>query len=496
MRIRSLTLWVVFLSSIVLLTALARAEDAQPPEDDAEAIFEHARAPWRGDLDGMIERGTIRFLTVVSLTTYFLDGIDQRGPVHDLVTAFESQINKTLPPRERITAVIVPVTRDRLLLDLIEGRGDIATANLTITPDRQSLVDFSDPLLDDVSELVVTGPAAAVISSLDDLVSVGLQLRRSSSYFEHLAALNTERERSSKPAIPVTEVDENLEDEDLLQMMNAGLVPAIVVDSHKAAFWKQIFDNIVVHEDLALNTGGQIAWAFRKDSPRLAAEINAFVKTAKKGTLLGNTVLKRYFRNTEWVENALGKDELAKFDSLIGYLKTYAGQYDFDWLMIGAQAYQESRLDQSKRSPVGAVGVMQVMPATAGDPNVGVPDIHQTEPNIHAGVKYLRFLRDRYFSDPKLLPVDRTLFSFAAYNAGPGNIAKARKRAEQMGFDPNIWFGNVEVAAAKTISREPVHYVRNIYKYYIAYRSITKYGNASLGQAAAGAEDAGQGASP
>lgn len=322
-----------------------------------------------------------------------------------------------------------------------------AAANLTITPERQRLVDFSDPWLSEVSELVVTGPAAPDITSLDDLVAPGLQLRRSSSYFEHLTALNEGRERSGKPAIPVTEVDENLEDEDLLQMMNAGLIPAIVVDSHKAAFWAQIFEHIVAHEDLALNTGGRIAWAFRKDS-------------------------------------------------LIRYFKIYADQYDFDWLMIGAQAYQESRLDQSKRSPVGAVGVKQVMPDTARDPIVGIPDISEAEPNIHAGVKYLRFLRDRYFSDPGLLPVDRTLFSFAAYNAGPGNIAKARKRAEQMGFDPNLWFGNVEVAAAKIISREPVHYVRNIYKYYIAYRSIREHGNVNLDQTAGDAENAKQGAPP
>ena len=183
MRTRSLAIWAAILSSMVLQTAPLRAEDAQPPKDDAEVIFEHARTPWRGDFDGMIERGTIRVLTVISLTTYFLDGIDQRGPVYDLVTAFENQINKKRPPRERVTAVIIPVTRDRLLPDLAEGRGDIAAANLTVTPERQRLVDFSDPILTGVSELVVTGPAAPEISSLDDLVASGLQIRRSSSYF-------------------------------------------------------------------------------------------------------------------------------------------------------------------------------------------------------------------------------------------------------------------------------------------------------------------------
>ncbi len=158
---------------------------------------------------------------------------------------------------------------------------------------------------------------------------------------------------------------------------------------------------------------------------------------------------------------------------MAGLLKTYAGKYDFDWLMIAAQGYQESYLDQSKRSPVGAIGVMQVMPATARDPNVAIPQIHLQEPNIHAGVKYLRFLRDRYFSDPVLSDLDRTLFSFAAYNAGPGNVAKARKRAAKLGLDPNQWLDNVEIAAAKVVSREPIVYVRNIYKYFVAYKLLT-----------------------
>ncbi len=115
---------------------------------------------------------------------------------------------------------------------------------------------------------------------------------------------------------------------------------------------------------------------------------------------------------------------------------------------------------------------MQVMPKTAADPVVGIADIKVEKQNIHAGVKYLRFVRDRYFSQPEISPLDQVLFSFAAYNAGPRGITRARKRAEKMGFDRNIWFGHVEVAAAATISREPVIYVRNIFKYYTAYKLV------------------------
>ena len=124
------------------------------------------------------------------------------------------------------------------------------------------------------------------------------------------------------------------------------------------------------------------------------------------------------------------------------------------------------------RSPAGAVGVMQILPATAADANVGIRDISSRENNVHAGVKYLRFLRDRYFSDAGIEPMDRVLLSLAAYNAGPRNIARARNKATQMGFDPNRWFGHVEVAAANSISREPVTYVRNIYKYYVVFSQL------------------------
>jgi membrane-bound lytic murein transglycosylase MltF len=202
--------------------------------------------------------------------------------------------------------------------------------------------------------------------------------------------------------------------------------------------------------------------------------VNGFVKTAKRGTLLGNLLLKKYLSSTQWIKNALADDELAKFQATVRTIKKYAGVHGFDWLMIAAQGYQESKLVQSLVSPAGAIGVMQVLPSTAADPNVAVPNIELLDNNVRAGVKYLRFLRDRYFSDPAISPVDQELLSFAAYNAGPGNIAKARTQAAAMGLDPNRWFQNVELAAARVISREPVRYVRNIYKYYVAYRMLSE----------------------
>ena len=213
-----------------------------------------------------------------------------------------------------------------------------------------------------------------------------------------------------------------------------------------------------------------MAWAVRKGSPELLASVNAFSKKVRKGTLLGNIFLKRYMTDVSWLNSMLTKME--RYREVEGLIKRYSARYDFDWLMITAQAYQESRFDQSKKSSAGALGIMQVLPTTAADKVVGIPDISAAEDNIHAGVKYLHWLRDRYFSSDEIEPLDRILFSFAAYNAGPRNTARARKRTAQLGLNPNRWFGNVEIGMYRAVSGEPVTYVRNIYKYYVTYRQL------------------------
>ena len=460
---------VVWLITMLLVIGPAGAQNS----DDEAAMIGAAKKPWTDDFDAMVERGFIRILTAYNPLFFAPDGIQQRGLAVDVARIFEEWLNKNYGKKRRpLTVVLIPVPRDRLLADLVEGRGDIAAANLTITPERQKLVDFSMPTYPGVSELVITGPGAPGIESLDDLVSKGVHIRRSSSYFEHLSALNEKRKKEGKPEIPVDEADERLEDYDLLDMVNVGVIPTVIVDSHKAKLWGQIFDKIKVHEDLAVNTGGSIAWAMRKDSPKLMKAVNEFLKQHRKGTLTGNILIKRYLGNTKWMDDVLSDKGRERYENTIGIMKRYSDKYDFDWLMIAAQGYQESKLDQSKRSHAGAIGIMQVLPTTAADKNVNIDDIEKAEQNVHAGVKYLRFLRDRYFSDEAIESLDRVLFSFAAYNAGPANITRARKKAASMGFDSNQWFNHVEVAASKTISREPVVYVRNIYKYYVAYKRL------------------------
>jgi len=455
------------------VTATESAPVASDHPDSHSPLIAHALEEWTGDFDGMVKRGFVRVLTTYNPLFFSYNGIEQIGLAVDIAEELRKHLQKvTKTKKGAINVVMIPVGRDELIPYLVAGKGDVIAANLTVTPARQKHVAFTNPTYPNVSELVVSGPKAPSLSTLDDLAGTEIHLRRSSSYFEHLLAINKKRKKAGKPEIPVIATDEILEDYDLLEMVNAGLIPAIVVDSHKAALWAQVFDHITVHEDIKVHTGGNIAWALRKSDRKLLKTLNQFVKKIRKGTLLGNILIKRYLGSPKWIDNALAETGRDRHQATLAFIKRYAGQYDFDWLMIMAQGYQESRLDQKKRSHAGAIGIMQVLPATAKDPNVGIKDISKAEPNIHAGVKYLRFLRDHYFSSDDMTPLNQMLFSFAAYNAGPRNVAKARSRAKKKGRDPNVWFGQTEFVAGATISREPVVYVRNIYKYYVAYRSV------------------------
>jgi membrane-bound lytic murein transglycosylase MltF len=462
--------WPAIVFAVVLFCLTAAAAAAQKTQQDELISLDDK---WLGDFGGMAKRLEIRVLVVYSKTFYFLDQGRQRGAIYELLKQFEKFINKKLKTKTlKLRVLFIPVRRDQLIPWLVAGRGDIAAANLTITPQRQKQVDFSDPLAVGVKELLVTGPAAPEVKNLDDLAGKEIHVRRSSSYYESLMKLNQSFQRTGKPKMNLVLADEIFEDEDLLEMVNAGLIPMIVMDSHKAEFWVQVFDHIKVHPDIAVRSGGEIAWAFRKASPKLKAVVNEFVKGHKKGTLFGNILLKRYLRDTQYIKNSIEQKELEKFEAMVTLFEKYAHQYDFDYLMISAQAYQESGLNHSKRSPSGAIGVMQMLPSTAADPNVGIPDIEKLEKNIHAGTKYLRFIVDRYFTDEAIDDANKMLFAFASYNAGPARVISLRDKAAKMGLDPNVWFHNVEVVAAKEIGRETVQYVSNIYKYYIAYRMV------------------------
>jgi len=453
------------------------AADTKPPTKQREQLAlsaEEAMQPWKGDFDGMVQRGVIRVLTVYSKTFYFVNKGVQRGATYDLFRLFEADLNKKLAKENKlrqkhlkVRVVFLPVGRDELLPALAAGKGDIAAANLTITPERQKRVDFTAPLYSGVSEITVSGPGTPALAGVSDLAGREVYVRKSSSYYESLTALNKHFASEKRPRIVIKEAPESLEDEDLIEMVNAGLLPLIVVDRHKAKFWQQVFPGIQIHEQAAVRTGGDIAWALRKDSPQLQAALGDFIARNRQGTATGNEILMRYLKNTRYVKDAASESERNKFLALVDIFKKYGDQYDVDWLLMGAQGYQESQLNQAARSKTGAIGVMQVLPSTARDLRVG--DITQVEPNIHAGIKYMRWMIDEYYADEPMTRLDKVLFALASYNAGAGRVAQLRKEAAKRGLNPNVWFHNVEYVVAEKVGAETVTYVGNIFKYYIAY---------------------------
>ena len=371
----------------------------------------------------------------------------------------------------RVEIVPMPVSRDQLIPALLSGRADIAAADLTITSARSELVDFSTPFATGVNEIVVFAPQTGEdVTTIDDLSGRAVFVRKSSSYYEHLSELNADfRSRGVEP-VDVVEANELLSTADILEMVNAGLADATVVDNYKANYWSEVFPEMLVRDDLVVHSGGAIAWAFRKNSPGLAAAVNDFVKRHRQGTLIGNVLIKRYLGNLQWVRNSTSDRGLENLQTLLEHFRASGAETDLEPLMLAAQAYQESELDHSKVSHVGAQGIMQIKPSTAADPNVGIADISDPGDNILAGARYMRFLLDRYFSGDDMDELQSWFFALAAYNAGPARVQGLRRQAKEQGYDPNRWLDNVEVIAARKIGRETVRYVRNVFKYYVAYQ--------------------------
>ncbi|HET6675375.1 MAG TPA: transglycosylase SLT domain-containing protein [Nitrospiraceae bacterium] len=430
------------------------------------------RRHWTGDFDQMLERRAIRVGLPYSRTLYFNDRGRQRGITADFVRDFERYLNEKYAKQlgnRPLTIVMFPATRDRMFRDVATGFADIAAGNLTVTPERLKHVDFVAPAdAPAVSELLVTGPKSSAIDSLEDLAGKIVHVRKASSYYESLLALNDRFRAEGKSPVGLVFLPEELEDEDIMEMLNAGLFEATVVKDWLAKIWAPVLPKIKVRTDLIIHTNERIGWAIRKGSPKLDAEIRDFFKNyVRKGRIIESR-LATYMKRIKQIKDPTGTAEWKRFEHTIALFQQYGSRYGFDPLMLVAQGYQESLLDQAARSEVGAIGIMQLMPATGAAMKVG--DIKITEANIHAGAKYMDHLMKTYFEGSRFSDFDRPLFAFASYNAGPGKIAKMRKLAEKRGFDPNKWLNNVEIVTAQKIGLETTTYVRNIFKYYAAYK--------------------------
>ena len=430
----------------------------------------------KGDLDALIQRRLIRVAAPYSRTLYFNDKGRERGMSADFVRDFEAWLNrkyaKSLGNRP-ITVSMLPVTRDRLLTAVAEGHADIAVGNLTVTPERAEVLDFVRlEGMPASREIVVTGPKSPRINSADDLQGKRVHVRRASSYYESLVKLNARFEREDKDEMEIVIIPDALEDEDLMEMVDAGLIGAIVVDDWKARMWAQALKRIRVNEGAVLRDGGRLGWGIRKASPKLSAAISEFFRTEVKKHSLYAIRQKAYFEHVKALGDPAQARDRKRFEDTIALFRKYGARYGFDPLMLAAMGYQESKLDQNAKSKVGAIGIMQLMPSTAKSLKVG--DVRVAENNIHAGAKYMDELMTKYLAGARFDETNRSLFAFACYNAGPGAIQKVRDEAAKRRLDPDVWFNNVEIVAAQRVGMQTTTYVRNIYKYYVAYKLMTE----------------------
>jgi membrane-bound lytic murein transglycosylase MltF len=423
------------------------------------------------DLDVMVKRRNIRALVLINPIGFFYDNGKPMGIMHEALSALEAYVNQKFNTGAvKVEISFIPVRPDQAEASLTQGVGDFIAYSLVVTPERQHQVAFTVPLETNAQQVLVTQSNFGAVATLDDLGGKEIYANPLTAPYQVLEHVNDKLKKTGKPLIVIKAADEYLMEDDLVQMVNAGLLSATVTEVSRAKLWAQVLHNLTVHSQPALASGEQTAWALRKNNPQLKKLLDEFIAPRAVGSSFGNTLVRRYLENTRWVVNSTSPQEMKKFEALSGIFKNYASQYDFDYLMMMAQGYQESRLEQSTRSPGGAVGIMQVMPQDAAAAPINVPDVWTAEGNIHAGIKMLRTIEKKYLNDPKLDPLNKTLLAFASYNAGPNRIAMLREQAPKEGLDPNVWFRNMELMVARNIGEVTVTYVGNVYKYYVAYK--------------------------
>ena len=450
----------------------ASRQATEPPA----STFEHPalqeqliHEKWHGDLDAIRKRRTLRILVAPNKLGFYFDGSQIHGALHEYCSEFERFLNHKLHTGNLgIHVVFIPVGRDSLLPRLADGYGDLVATMMVTSGQPPHAVDFTDPLYDDARAVIVSGPGQQ-LSRVEDLSGREVYYFSNTIPYENLRRLSEDLKRDGKPPVHLTPAAPDLQVEDLLEMVNAGLVPMTVAEDKVAQYWARVLPSLKIQSHIVV-AASPLAWAVQKDTPQLKALANEFIRDHKIGTLYGNTIRARYLTDIKWVKDAIAGEDLTRFEEMVRLFRTYGNKYDFPYLLLAAQAYQESGLNPGLRSKAGAVGVMQIKPSTAAAAPIDIKGIEKIDRNIEAGAKYLRYMVSHYYADEPMDEITKGLFALASYNAGPDRIEKLRRLAAAEGYDPNRWFNNVEFMAARRIGAETPNYVSNIYKYYLAYK--------------------------
>jgi membrane-bound lytic murein transglycosylase MltF len=470
----------------------ACSQEPQKPETDTVEVVEISDSvefsfnseneflglgtPQFGDLDSMIARRRIRALVPYTHMYYVINLKKRSGIAFEALNIFEASLNKQLKLKYHpVKVIFIPVNRSQIIPLLQKGYGDVAYAGMTITEERKQEVDFSNPTITGLKEIVIGGPTSPKLTSLADLSGKEIYVREGSSYQSALIKLNDSLQKAGIPPVNIQLLDPYLESEDILEMINSGVIPFSAQVEDVAKLWSSVMHGLVLYSAFPLASDVAYGWVFRKDSPKLKAATDKFIEINGKGTLIGNSLYNKYVKNTKRLPEIYSNKTFSQVNALKAPFLKYADRYDLDWLLLVAQGYQESGLNQKLVSNKGAVGIMQVLPKTAAGHPFYIRNIRTVDNNVHAGVKYMRYLIDQYFSDPGIDRLNQHLLALAAYNCGPGRVSQLRRHAKEKGLNPNLWFDNVEIMAAREVGQETVQYVSNIYKFYASYRALSYY---------------------
>jgi membrane-bound lytic murein transglycosylase MltF len=412
-------------------------------DDAVSAGLLRARAIRTDDFAWSGPRSVIRALVPLSRSYFYIDRTDESGLAYDAMRALALGLRAPGPGRSgRPTVVIIPTRHDRMLSALVDGAGDIALGSIAVTGHRNEQAVFSLPTISRIEDVIVTGPTAPKLSSIDDLSGQAIYVRPSSSAFEAVGALNQKLVQAGRPPARVVAVDDLFEDDDLLQLVDAGILPTTVVKDYAAEAMAKVFDRVVVRADLVIATGVSTVIAIRKDAPLLHQIIDDFVDGHKAGSTFGDALLAKHVGDVVRLASPAAAPALQRFRRLSPQLQKDGSEFAVDWQLIAAQQFEESGLGAS-------------------------------DAQVRASAQALRAAIDKDYRDAAINPLNQVLFALAAHQAGDAAVAGWRRAAASAGLDPNVWFYNVEIISAHQAGRKTVDYVSNIYKYYTAYKAMT-----------------------
>lgn len=469
-----LAMSLVMIAITLIATNSVKAAPATSTAQAFQSYNDRLTQPFLGDLDEMRERRMIRVLISYNRTHYFMAEHGSLGLEYEFLRAYEQTLNRgPLQQRYQTQLVFIPTPFNQLFDALNDGLGDIIAAGLTITESRKNMALFTQPYITGVNEILVSHQQAPLVERLEDLAGQKIMVVAHSSYLVNLMLANQFLGQLGLQPIEVIQAPSTLDAEDLLELVNAGVIDFTVSDDHIARAWAGTLENLVLNTDFKFHQEGQIAWAVRNNNPQLLDSLNNFIEQqAKPGRYLSNVLFNKYFVDNRWLQDiGLTAESLDQLSQLRHYFELYADFYNLDWLLIASVAFQESRFRNNLISNRGAVGIMQILPSTARAPQIAIDHIEDLEHNIHAGTKYLAYLKQQVFTGPDYTPEESLNFALAAYNAGQTRIRQLQREAERAGLDPYVWFYNVEQIARRRIGHETVNYVLSVQRHTTTFRT-------------------------